>query len=1056
MLQKTLHGWFTASVEIFPDEPALVVDGECLTYAELDAASREAARHLRDVGDRPLRVGLLASRSVAAYAVYLGTLRTGGTVVPLNSTNPVERNRLIARTAGLDVVVTDCGQDVRFAEESGLPVVRLGRQQLRGSRASTGAPADDRAVGPDDVAYVLFTSGSTGRPKGVPIRHRNVDPFLRHNIARYGVGPGCRLSQTFDLTFDPSVFDMFVAWGAGATLVVPSLDELLEPVRFVTEQRITHWYSVPAIAAVAGRTGSLVAGSMPDLRWSLFAGEQLSLTQAADWARAAPDSTVENLYGPTELTVTVSAFRLPRERADWPATGNGTVPIGQIYPHLEHQVSSDGELQVRGPQRFAGYLDPADDRGRFVHPGPVREPSGEDAWYRTGDRVGLEEGSLVHLGRLDNQVKVLGKRVELEEVESALLTHTDFAEVVVVAVSGPTDELQLAAVHTGPETNAVELRSRLSGRLPAHMIPKYYVARGQLPLNVSGKVDRQACKELAGRHRAAAATDGSSGQHSTDIAADATPADTLLSVVRQCLSVPDFGMDSNFYAYGGDSLIAVRVVNRARALGIPMTLRDLLVHQTVRGVVNSPTVAGAQAAPDADDLAGGKESRPFSLLGEADRAVLPEDLEDALPASTLQTGMLYLCEISQDPLLYHVMDGWEVCARFDEAVFRAALEELARRHPALRTSFAFDGFSTPVQLVRQRAELPLSIDRGTTAGEADALVRDWCDNRIDMPIDWRSPSLARCHVVVRPESFHVVLAAHHVILDGWSFSRLTVELMTLYSMGLGMPGPELAPLPSRVQHDFIVAEHEAMSSEAARLHWLDQADVEPLLFDRSTHGHLSGAQEGHEFDVDASVVRGLSGVARMLGVSVKSLAVAAHAQALGAWTGRDRDIVTGVVHNTRPESAGSDVATGLFLNTLPMRFARLDTTWAGLARMAAEAEREGAPYHAYPQAKVVEGLGRPAFDVTFNFMNFHAYHELDRLMAVPTSRWWRRGKPSFPLHVNFEIGGDSGQVRIGFDPEFVPRASVEAYAGALEQALASLVSNPTSPAAVAVPAGKGV
>ncbi|MGW2607610.1 AMP-binding protein [Streptomyces mirabilis] len=1050
MPQRTLHGWFAASVEKVPDEPALVVDGACLTYAELDAASREAARHLRGPGGRPPKVGLLASRSVATYAAYLAALRIGGTVVPLNAANPVERNRLIAETAGLDVVVTDGLQDTRFAEECGLPVVSLGHHRPGAPAASAEAPADDPVVELDDVAYVLFTSGSTGRPKGVPIRHRNVDAFLRYNIARYEVGPGCRLSQTFDLTFDPSVFDMFVAWGAGATLVVPSQEALLEPVRFVNEQRITHWYSVPALAAVAGRTGSLTAGAMPGVRWSLFAGEQLTLAQAAAWARAAPGSTVENLYGPTELTVTVSAFRLPRERADWPASSNGTVPIGQVYPHLEHRVSSDGELQVRGPQRFSGYLDSADDRGRFVHPGPVQEPPGEDAWYRTGDRVGLEDGDLVHLGRLDNQVKVLGKRVELEEIESALLAHTDFTEVVVVAVPGPSDDLQLAAVYVGPPTNGVELHSRLSGRLPAHMIPKYSVRVEQLPLNVSGKVDRQTCKELAVRHRAAPETDEALAQSTAGAAPDAA----LLAIVRNCLSVPDFGMDSNFYAYGGDSLIAVRVVNQARALGIPMTLRDLLVHQTVRGVISSPTVAGALTTPDAAAPAEETAKAPFSLVGAADRARLPEGLEDALPASTLQVGMVYLCELSQDPLLYHVMDSWEVCARFDEAAFRAALAELVHRHPALRTAFAFDGLSTPLQLVREKAELPLSIDRCATAEEAGALVQDWCDHRIDMPIDWRTPSLARCHVVVQPESFRIVLAAHHAVLDGWSFSLLAVELMTLYSVRLGMPDAEPSPVPSAVQHDFIVAERKALDSAAAQRHWLDQADVEPLLFDGS--GHLSGAQERHDFDVDTKLVAGLSGVARMLGVSVKSLALAAHAQALGAWTGRDRDIVTGVVYNTRPESVGSDVATGLFLNTLPMRFARLDTTWAGLARVAADAERDGAQYCAYPQGKIVERLGRPAFDVTFNFMNFHAYQELDRLAAVPTRDWWRLGKPSFPFHVSLEIGGDSGQVRIGFDPEAVPRESVEAYSRALRQALTALVAKPSSPATVAVPAGRGI
>ncbi|MFF7231788.1 AMP-binding protein [Streptomyces sioyaensis] len=1062
MFPNTLHGWFAASVDKVPDEPALVVGGECLTYAELDAASRETTRYLQGTDARPLTVGLLASRSVVAYAAYLGTLRVGGVVVPLNAANPAERNRLVAETAGIDVVVTDDNADVRFAEDSGLPVVRLGRHDVSPSANPGAPPPGDRPASPDDVAYTLFTSGSTGRPKGVPIRHRNVDAFLRHNIARYGVGPGCRLSQTFDLTFDPSVFDMFVAWGAGATLVVPSAEDLLDPVRFVTTQRLTHWYSVPALATMAGRIGILEPGSMPSLRWSLFAGEQLTLAGAADWARAASNSTVENLYGPTELTVTVSAFRLPREQAEWPATGNGTVPIGQIYPHLEHRISPDGELQVRGSQRFAGYLNPADNQDRFMPQAGAQCPPTDDAWYRTGDRVGLESGELVHRGRLDHQVKVLGKRLELEEVEAALLAHAGFPEAVVVALPDPLAGSRLAAVHTGtPTAAAAEVHARLNSHLPAHMIPKHYCHLGQLPLNVSGKVDRAACKELAARQTAAeraAEAEQAAAEHAAAPDPDdrTDTAEVLLHVVQEALSAPDFGPDSNFYTFGGDSLVAIRVVNNARALGVPMTLRDLLVHQTVRGVISSPEFAEALARADDGSPVDTAVGAPFALLGAKDRAALPEGLADAVPASALQVGMVYLCETSQDALLYHVLDGWEVCTRFDETAFRAALAALGRRHPALRTSFAFDGFTVPLQLVWEHADVPLSIDRDATDDEAEALVRDWCDNRIDMPIDWGAASLARCHVVVQPESFRIVLAAHHAVLDGWSFSRLAVELMTLYARELGLSETELRPLSPSVQHDFIVAEREALNAPNAARYWHTQAAAEPLLSGRPKSGATSGAQERCAFGLGTTLVKGLLGVARMVGVPVKALAIAAHVQALAAWTGRHHDIVTGVVYNTRPESPGSDLATGLFLNTLPMRFPVLDGTWAGLARAAAEAETEGARHRAYPQAKLVERLGKPPFDVTFNFMNFHAYQELDRLPQLPTRGWWRRGKPSFPLHVNVEITGDDGQVRIGFDPAFVDRASVELYAEALRQALTSLVANPVSPAAPSVMAGGGI
>ncbi|MFF1779380.1 AMP-binding protein [Streptomyces virginiae] len=506
---RTLHSWFTDSAARVPDEPALVLAGRGLSYRRLAALSRYTAGALvRTVGGRPARVGLLSSRTVAAYAGYLGILGAGGIVVPLNEGYPAERNRRVLELAGLDAVIADPGQDTAFAEGAGVPVLRLAAEEL--DRVPDRVDGPWRPGDPEDVAYVLFTSGSTGVPKGVPVRHRNLDAFLRHHIDRYAVGPGCRASQTFGLTFDPSVFDMFVTWGGGATLVVPTREDLLDPVAFVRGNGLTHWYSVPSIISLVRTAGGLRPGSMPSLRHSLFAGEQLTLEQAEFWGAAAPGSTIENLYGPTELSVTVTAYRLPSDRSRWPVTSNATVPIGRVYGHLDHRVDPDtGELWVRGPQRFDGYLDPADNAGRFAPPGSEEDtgagtgeddgsdvPPGPRHWYRTGDRVTVEDGELVHMGRLDHQVKIMGQRLELGDVESAVRRWGGLDDVVVVAVPGAGGEARLTAVYSGAETSSAELRGRLRGRLPAHMLPKRFVYRPTLPLNPNGKVDRAACAQF--------------------------------------------------------------------------------------------------------------------------------------------------------------------------------------------------------------------------------------------------------------------------------------------------------------------------------------------------------------------------------------------------------------------------------------------------------------------------------------------------------------------------------------------------------------------------------
>ncbi|QYC42691.1 Linear gramicidin synthase subunit D [Nonomuraea coxensis DSM 45129] len=503
-MERTLYRWFADSAARHGGRVALEVGGDRHTYAELDALSlRLAAEVARACGGPPSRVGLYAAHGVLAYAGYLAVQRLGATVVPLNPAAPPARNRAVAAAAGLDLVLAD-GPPPPGALPAATPVVRADRAR--------GGPPVAPGSGPEDLdaaAYVLFTSGSTGVPKGVPVRHRSVDAYLSHVIPRYGLGPGCRLSQTFDLTFDLSVFDMFAAWGSGATLVVPGPYDLLKPVAYVTRERLTHWFSVPSVVSLAMRLRRLTPGAMPSLRWSLFCGEPLTLRQAEAWRAAAPGSVLENLYGPTEVTISCTQYRLPADPAAWPRTPNGTVPIGLPYPGVEHVVldasgrpvegGAAGELCLRGVQRFPGYTDPGVNAGRFAHPdgSPAAPSPGKpcvppELWYRTGDRVAWHDGLLVHLGRLDQQVKISGHRVELGEVEAALRGQPGVHEAVVLALPGADGEPRLVAACTGAGLEPPALVRGVAGVLPGYMVPRSVTVLDALPLNANGKIDRRA------------------------------------------------------------------------------------------------------------------------------------------------------------------------------------------------------------------------------------------------------------------------------------------------------------------------------------------------------------------------------------------------------------------------------------------------------------------------------------------------------------------------------------------------------------------------------------
>jgi len=507
MVATTLYDGFADMADRYPDATALEVRQLALTYRELREAALALATWIltEHSGTAPTTVGLLADHSAPAYVGYLAAQRLGAAVVPLNPRFPLEGNIERARLASAEVVLADRSSGGgKFHDEANHfrpTVIELADPDVVALARCGGLPP--YTARPEDVAYILFTSGSTGRPKGVPIRQRNLQPWLRNMINRYQTRPGIRFSQNCDLSFDASLF-FFAAWWSGGTVVVPQNADLMSPADYAADKRITHWFLVPSIVDIAQRLGTLDERSASRLlRYSVFGGEQLTLQHSETWLRVFPRTEIDNGYGPTELTITCASYRLPGDPGDRPRTSNGAVPIGQVYPYLEHVVldesghaAAEGELCVRGSQRFDGYLDPSDNADRFVIFDGIRAipheggPVSPRHWYRTGDVVRTEQGQLLCLGRLDDQVKVSGYRVELGEVETAVRRHLGAAQAVAIALTSPGGSSVLAVAHTGEALDAQDAIRRLRAHLPVHAIPRRFLPLTELPVNVNGKVDR--------------------------------------------------------------------------------------------------------------------------------------------------------------------------------------------------------------------------------------------------------------------------------------------------------------------------------------------------------------------------------------------------------------------------------------------------------------------------------------------------------------------------------------------------------------------------------------
>lgn len=503
---RTPAAAFEQIADLVPGATAIDTGTEEITYAELRDLVHRVTQRLARLDLAPQsRIGLVGNRALATYVAYLAILRLGHVAVPVGPGNPLPFQLSVASHAGLAAAFAS-PRNAELASalrESGVAIMDPADAMTEPVR-NVADPVHD----PENVAYILFTSGSTGQPKGVPIKNRNVSAYLSQAAPRHDLGPGARLSHTFALTFDPSVFDILGALTTGSCLVLPRKQELLNPVLYATSRRLTHWYSVPSLISYALRIRALKEGMMPALAHSMFIGEPLPVTLVDAWRRAAPGSALENVYGPTELTISCASWVLPAEPDSWPATSNRTVPIGTVYPNLEwflwdgadDAADEEGELCVRGPLRFDGYLDPAHNAGRFVHTTNGRAelldesqlPTPAD-WYRTGDRLRIADTvaglALVHLGRIDRQVKVSGYRIELGDVEGALRASPHVIEAAVLAVSGHNgDGPHLHAFLQGRREGA-ETELHLRKVIPRYMIPDRFTWLRELPVNQSGKVD---------------------------------------------------------------------------------------------------------------------------------------------------------------------------------------------------------------------------------------------------------------------------------------------------------------------------------------------------------------------------------------------------------------------------------------------------------------------------------------------------------------------------------------------------------------------------------------
>ncbi|MFI7322845.1 condensation domain-containing protein [Streptomyces venezuelae] len=462
------------------------------------------------------------------------------------------------------------------------------------------------------------------------------------------------------------------------------------------------------------------------------------------------------------------------------------------------------------------------------------------------------------------------------------------------------------------------------------------------------------------------------------------------------------GADDNFFSLGGDSIIAIRLVAEARAAGLDLGVEEVFLYPTL-GELARATAGADRTPPEAVD--GSRDpaapaAAPMTSLADLDPGLVPPGVEDAYPLSSLQLGILYHCELSEDAGLYHDLTGVRVTGPWDEAALEGALADLVVRHDILRTSFELADFQEPVQLVHSTATVPVETEdlRGLTEPEQNRALDAWWRRESATPFDVTAAPLLRVHVgLLDDTSFRLSLSVHHVLLDGWSFARLATELLIAYDHRIG-GGDALAPMPASRYRDFVAAERHAAQDTTSRSYWSELLKgMRPLELPKPSGAAGADSAELVE-EVPAELAAGARRVCAALGVPVKNVFLAAHLWAMGQLCDAG-DVVTGLCGNGRPEAAGADLVLGVFLNVVPVRVQVTDHSWKGLVQAAFDAEREHLPHRSYPLARVTKELGEAPFEAMFNYTDFHVFGAAESLRGIEVGGWGFADRTNFPVLV---------------------------------------------------------
>ncbi len=1031
-------------VERAGSAPAVIMDGEELSYAELDARSNRLARHLRNLGVGPGKlVALCVGRCLGMLEALIAVQKAGGAYVPLDPEFPAERLAYMLEDSGASVLITNEQARRALPSTAGLSVVDLDADHVRLSQVDSGRIVPMGQL--SDPAYVIYTSGSTGKPKGVVVPNGALANFLESMAREPGFGPRDVIAAVTTISFDIAGLELYLPLMVGARIELVSREVAVDAV---------------ALGALLDRCGATVLQATPstwrllvESNWrpsrplrALCGGEALP-RDLAD-ALIGMVSELWNLYGPTETTIWSSVGRV--DRSPEPITVGRPIANTQIYVLDELRrptpIGVPGEIWIGGTGVALGYHGRPDlTSERFVEDPFVARA--EARMYRTGDLGRWDARGRLHvMGRLDQQVKIRGYRIELGEIEAALETHPAVKQAVVNPWQRGEGDVQLAAyvvVNTNVAPPALAgLVDHVRRQLPDYMLPSSVTFLPVIPLTPNGKVDRKALPEP--KLATDRGPDGSvSAAPELDERSLSSTESLLREIWREVLNGDVRRRSSDFFNLGGHSLLAARALSRIRdRFGISMSLREFFENPTLD---SQASLIDARRSASTDDRA----LRPLTL----DIDGVPPD--GPAPLSYSQERMWLIHALAPDSAAYNITGGARLRGRLDTRALEKALSGLRRRHEALRTTYRLvDGL--PRQCVVDDFEQPMAVEdlrEYGIAGYDRALVigREFAAR----PFDLAAGPVFRTLLLRLADDDHVLLfSLHHIAGDRWSLGVISFELGVLYDSAVSGVSPALEP-PRVTYRQFALWQRKHVAGEYLErqmAYWREHlSGIQPLELvpDRPRPRFQTTQGRWHLEPLSSTLIRELNELASRTGTTLFMVMTAAFLLVLHRRGGQaDIAVGTPVANRNRSDVEG---VVGTFVNTLVLRVS-IDPGLSvlQLLQRVKDVTLEAFAHQDVPFEKLVESLSdhrdvsrAPLVQAMINMQNAPlAGLKLSGLDWEPLPM--DRGAAQFELSLSIDVE-ISRKLVIEYNIDLFEQGTIERLAAAYVQCLQSMVSAPRKP-----------